>query len=258
MREVSAQRRNILRLYDEGLSAAQIARTLGVTRTAICHHLHAEGLRGKQYGYVKEITPWQDAVLLGTMLGDGRLCRGKSHHNAQLKLGHGPSQLSYMLWKKEQLSSFFTESVTPYHRVTKEGYDTYEIRSRSHPILTDYLMLFYPVGPKIISQKILDRVSQHEFYALIMAVWYMDDGHLSSDCANFAIGNLDDEQYQRIFDWLALEGWEGVPKKQSTNCWVYTFRSSVSLRFAELIASYMHKDLLYKLPSNRPRRKMRR
>lgn len=258
MSQPSSSRNTVLRLYKEGLSAAQIARTLGITRTAVCHHLHAEGIRGKQYGYVKDITPWQDAVLLGTMLGDARLCRGADHHNAQLKMGHGPAQLDYMLWKKAQLSSFFTDTVIPYKYTTKEGYDTYEIRSRSHPILTSYLKAFYPEHDKVISSEILDRVQNHEFYAAAMAVWYMDDGSLQGDSASFAVGGLDDIQYERIFSWFKEGGWAGSAFKLKSNCWTYRFTSAVSLRFTVLIAPYVHETLMYKLPSNRPRRKMRR
>lgn len=251
-----ARRQTILRLYGEGLSGAQIGRALGITQTTVSQYLRAEGICGKQYGYVKEITPWQEAVLLGTMLGDGRLCRGKSHHNAQLKLGHGPAQLDYMLWKKEQLSSFFTESVQPYKYITKEGYATYEIRSRSHPILTKYLELFYPDGVKRVSEQLLNLIDGHALQAVIMAVWYMDDGCRRDDSAAFWVGGLDNDQYEMIFAWFDRNGWPGHAYKQKTNCWCYTITSLASLRFAKLIAPYMHKDLMYKLPSDRPRRKI--
>jgi hypothetical protein len=250
------RRLTILQLYRDGMSGAQIARALRITRQSVCWHLRAEGIQGKRYGYVKEITPWQEAVLIGTLLGDGRLCRGAKHHNAQLKLGHGPAQLDYMLWKKQQLAAFFTETVKPYKYITKEGYETYEIRSRSHPLLTPYLELFYPNGPKQISRHLLKLVTEHAFHAALMAVWYMDDGHLKDDAACFMIGGLDRLQYEMIFAWLAHAGWYGHASKQIGNCFCYRIASSASLRFAELIAPYMHKDLMYKLPSDRPRRKI--
>lgn len=243
-------------MHDEGLNGAQIAKVLGITRTAVCYHLRQEGRFGKQYGYVKEITPWQEAVLLGTMMGDSRLCRAADHHNAQLKMGHGPKQLAYMLWKKDQLSNFFTDTVEPFKYTTKEGYDTYEIRSRSHPILTDYLMLFYSLGDKRVTYALLDKIKNHEFYPVIMAVWYMDDGSLTGDSASFIVGNMDESQYEKLFSWFDEQGLEGTARKQHTNCWTYVITSSASLRFAELIAPYVHKDLLYKLPSQNQRRKI--
>jgi hypothetical protein len=245
-------------MHEEGLSAAQIARVLGVTRTAVCYHLQAEGIRGKQYGYVKEVTPWQDAVLIGTLMGDARLSKGLQHHNAQLKLGHGPKQSAYMLWKKEQLANFFAEDVMPYRYITREGYETFEIRSRSHPLLSTYHARFYPSGVKVVTPEILASIETHEFYAAVMAVWYMDDGSLRGDSASFAVGGLTDNEYNLVFSWFDRAGWSGSVCKGKSNCWTYTFRSSVSLRFTEFVAPYMHKDLMYKLPSSRPRRKMRR
>jgi recombination protein RecA len=243
-------------MHDEGLSAAQIARVLGISRVAVGHHLHEEGRSGKQYGYVKEITPWQEAVLIGTMMGDARLCRGADHHNAQLKLGHSTKQLAYMLWKKEQLSSFFMDEVEPYVRTTKEGYETCEIRSRSHPILTSYLELFYPEGEKRVSRPLLQRIEDHDHFAVIMALWYMDDGHLAQDSASIVVGNMDDSQYEMLFTWFDDQGWKGTPRKQRSNCWTYFITSSASLRFAEVIAPYIHPSMLYKLPSAKQRRKI--
>ena len=163
-----------------------------------------------------------------------------------------------MLWKKEQLANFFTETVVPYEYVTKDGYTTYEIRSRSHPILTEYLLRFYGDAGKFVSKETLALVAGHEFHAVIMAVWYMDDGSLRDDSASFAIGGLTRGEYEMIFSWFDEQGWPGTASKLKSNCWSYTIRSAASLRFAELVAPYMHKDLMYKLPSNRPRRKMRR
>jgi hypothetical protein len=52
---------------------------------------------------------------------------------------------------------------------------------------------------------------------------------------------------------LHTRGFSGAEK---SNCWRYTITSAASLRFAKLVAPYMHEDLMYKLPSDRPRRKI--
>lgn len=241
----------ILRLHAEGLSGSQIVEATGAKRFAVYGCLNKHGIVGKQYGYLKNLSEWQEAILLGTLMGDGCLKRAQPHHNAQLKMGHSHKQLAYLEWKADQLRPLYTDSVRPYHYRTKEGYDTYELASRSHPLLTEYYELLYPGGRKTLTAVLMDRIASHPFFPAIMAVWYMDDGSTNQGGARLCVGNFDEEQYKLLDVWLGDQGWRTTRHrmKPGSNCWSYYFRSESSRRFFQLVAPYFHESLKYKIPA---------
>lgn len=237
----------ILSLCAKGLNGAQIAEIIGVSRSAICNRLRVHGIEGKQYSYIKELTPWQDAVILGTLMGDGCLKRVKPHHNAHFKMSHGPKQLDYIRWKAEQFPEFFIKKEpTPY--MTKDGYPTYKIASSSHPLFTEYYEFLYPNKKKRVNKEVLERIAALDFRDAALAIWYMDNGSTKYDNARLALDGYDDTQYNLLAEWFTSLGWPGVLEPTDSNCKVYCMRKSVSATFFTVIAPYMVPCLAYKIP----------
>lgn len=82
------------------------------------------------------VTQRQDAIILGTLLGDGCLERNGTH--ARLRLEHGISQKSYLLWKYEELKDIVTGSVMAlhaYHKKSKNFYDSFRAYTFSDQVL---------------------------------------------------------------------------------------------------------------------------
>ena len=60
-----------------------------------------------------QINSRQDAIILGTLLGDG--CLEQNGRWTRLRLEHGSSQKSYLDWKKKELKNLITGSVMNVH-----------------------------------------------------------------------------------------------------------------------------------------------
>lgn len=231
---------HVLALHDEGLNGQQIAERIGVTRVAICRYLRLAGIHGKSYEWLKSLTARQQAILLGTLLGDGCLKRFNKRSNAQITLAHCAAQADYL---------------------RRDGFRSICAASRSHPILTEYHTLFYGTGKKAISSDVLARLDQARQLGLLLAVWYMDDGSISAHdrrspesrrSANLALGGLDEAQYAAVRDWFAARSMPGRLKKlHGTNCAVLRFGVGPSEVLFDMVRPYIHPNLRYKLPEGR-------
>ena len=104
--------------------------------------------------------PVQVQVILGSLLGDGRLegCQGER----RLRIAHQNSRAEYVWWKYERLGIFAA------HAPVLRG-DTLEFHTIAHPVFDDLAPLFS--GP--------DRRHVRELLApLGLAVWMTDVGRL--------------------------------------------------------------------------------
>ena len=121
-----------------------------------------------------KLTQTQEAILLGTILGDGYLQKTGAK-NARLRLEHGEAQKEYLLWKGQKLSRMFLGKpvyLERKHPKTNHVYKYWRWQSNSTPILGKWHSLFYQSGKKYLPEKLVEILCQ----PLALAVWYMDDG----------------------------------------------------------------------------------
>lgn len=123
------------------------------------------------------LTPSQDQVLLGSLLGDATLGGRKSGSNCpHLAETHADHQGDYLRWKAEALANLRPTVRQDTTRVKGTDYRIIRMLTRSAPVLLSYRTMFYPNGIKRVSEAILSRLDD-----LGVAVWIMDDGNLKSD-----------------------------------------------------------------------------
>lgn len=123
------------------------------------------------------LTKRQEAVLVGTLLGDACLQK-TGQKNARLRLEHGEKQKEYLHWKCEQFPKLFNRApdhVKRTHPKTKRVYGYWRGQSHSTPILGKWHSLFYKDGVKHLPQNLTELLT----LPLSLAVWYMDDGYYS-------------------------------------------------------------------------------
>jgi len=123
------------------------------------------------------LTQRQQAVLVGTVLGDGRLQQTGSR-NARLRLEQGDKQKAYLLWKAEVFSRLFQGKpsyITRTHPATGRTYGYWRYQSNTSPELGKWKDVFYREGRKRIPENLEALLSP-----LALAVWYMDDGYYYS------------------------------------------------------------------------------
>lgn len=142
-----------------------------------------------------EITPDQDALICGSLLGDAHIQkRGNSY---RLKFAHSEKQQEYVRWKYNKLASLCqtTQGVTK--RVSNKNQTVYEFYTSSTPELKKYHDLFYKKEEtfvngtprisyrKTITNELINSLPKNKY---TLATFYMDDGSARSDCysARFA------------------------------------------------------------------------
>jgi hypothetical protein len=111
------------------------------------------------------------SLLVGSMLGDGRLSR--TVNASRYMENHADAQKDYLAWKIEQWGTWVKEPMAPvtWHKPTGD-FHGWRFHTVSHPRLNEWHSLFYDAeGPKRLDSRVLDYVD-----AFALSVWFMDDG----------------------------------------------------------------------------------
>lgn len=129
----------------------------------------------------KKITPLSnqcEALILGTLLGDGSMSLIKPYKEARFSFKHSIKQKEYFFWKVSLLSEISSDKCYWTQSGKNEGYGIQKLRyqSRALPQLTDIYRLVYKQGKKKVTRKWLNQLTP-----LSLAAWWFDDGSLVSN-----------------------------------------------------------------------------
>jgi len=208
--------------------------------------------RGKSEGicFTKMIslTKEQNAVLFGTILGDGYLQK-TGEKNARLRLEHGYKQREYLLWKIEKLKPIFQGKpvyLERIHPLTKKIYKYWRHQSQSTPYLGKLRKIFYPNGKK----KIPDNFEKY-INPQMLAVWYMDDGYYyqRDKCSYLYLGNVSKEGANIVASAILKRFGIQTKVKQKKKGFAIYFPHSQIEKLKLLIKGYIINYFNYKLPS---------
>ena len=123
-----------------------------------------------------ELNNQQEAILHGTLLGDGYL-QQTSEDAARLRIEHSLKQEALVYWKYAQLEHIFQSEpqlVERTHPATKKTYQYLRLQSYAFTELGALRQEFYnQAGKKIVPNKLDSMLSN----PLTIATWYMDDGY---------------------------------------------------------------------------------
>ncbi len=189
----------------------------------------------------------QEAIIIGTLLGDG--CLERNGRGVRLRLDHGIKQESYLLWKYKELHTIATPSspmkVHAYHKIHQRFYDSVRMYTYSSTLLESYWWYFYRDGKKNISQNISKLLTQ----PISLAVWLMDDGYKRNDCNAF---RLNTDSFSKIEQRILIRvlktnfDIDSVLHKKGKYWNVYIPQKS-SKKFVEIVEPYIIPDLKYKI-----------
>lgn len=181
------------------------------------------------------------SLLVGSMLGDGRIARNP--HSARYSENHTDSQRAYLEWKRLQWGSWSkNEARSVSWRTQGKDYPGWRFETVSHASLLPWHALFYPEpGPKQLRDDVVDLVGP-----LAFAVWFMDDGStgwwpritfgMSLTSRGVALG---------IFEKLGFDPrWE--PHKGKTGDFLFEGEAQAE-RFIELIQPHIPECMAHKL-----------
>ena len=188
------------------------------------------------------LTPQQQQIILGTMLGDGSASFVKNRQtgaktNARLRIRHSTKrQLEYAQWLHAALKPLSGELRIRENR--GYGREVAEFNTLSHKFILEAANQVYR-PQKSISRSILDRLDELGF-----AVWWMDDGSTTS----LATHAFTVPENQLIVDWL-LDRWGitasiGLDKRVQKP--FLTFRQPNVINMLRLVAPHVIQPLWYK------------
>lgn len=181
------------------------------------------------------------SLLIGSMLGDGRLSR--TANASRFMENHCDAQKDYIAWKAAQWGLWVTAPMKPVVWCRPEGdFHGWRFHTVSHPSLNEWHALFYDAqGPKRLDRKTVDLV---DVFAL--AVWFMDDGSAGWwPCITFGMDIASQGIAMTIF---ARHGF--VPRwtvcKGNTGNFIFEGEEQ-ALRFIDLVKPHMPECMAKKL-----------
>ena len=131
---------------------------------------------GRQF----DISSLQKEIIIGCLLGDGRLeCRSKEG-SARLRIHQGWKQKDLVFWKYKVLKNLVScaprKIVCWKNPKNNEDYYSWYFHTKTIPEFRELYEMFYRDGRKILPQNTLDLLT-----SLSLTVWVMDDGCNTGD-----------------------------------------------------------------------------
>jgi DNA polymerase III subunit gamma/tau len=185
--EIESKR--IVRHMKKVPSAPTVKVTFDNNRSIICTINHkfytpdgqvcAGHLEPGQFVYTnrERITRYQRAVLMGAALGDGHISLTGSKMRGRLRLRHGVAQKAYLDYKTQLLGNLVrTPARYDVGLGTYSKTGTYAVSTLSRPEIAQIHRDLYGTNKhKHISRAYLDQLDE-----LALALWYLDDGSLTT------------------------------------------------------------------------------
>jgi LAGLIDADG DNA endonuclease family len=188
-----------------------------------------------------ELNAFQQAVLVGTLLGDGSIAKHGHHHRLFIK--HKAAHLALAAWKRDVFDDFTSMPLHHFdQRLGDRLYPCVQFVTRTNPIFSEWRQRFYRDGRKIVPENIEKLLAP-----VAVAVWFMDDGTADRAGVSFQTHSFQHDEVERLAaalrDIYRLE--TGLNRNKGAHV-VYVHGRSVPA-LAALIAPTMLPELAYKL-----------
>lgn len=192
-------------------------------------------------GSAGELTAFQQAVLVGTMLGDGNIARHGHHHRLFVK--HSEAQRTLAEWKRWVFADFTTMPLHHFdQRLNGRLYPCVQFVTRTHPVFSEWHHRFYRERRKVVPIDIADLLMPES-----VAVWLMDDGTADRAGVTFQTHSFEREEVERLA--AALERRFGLWTSLNRNkgAWIVYVHGSSVRQLQVLVAPHMLPAFTYKL-----------
>lgn len=236
------------RLYvEEGRTDSEIAKEVGTYQVRVSRLRKQWGIPTRSKSdrlRLPELSRAQKSLLLGSLLGDGRLMSTGSE-TAGYSEYHSLSQLEYLEWKRD-LWGPFVKSVRPViKRENGKAYEGKILRLHGARCFRSYWEQMYREGRGF---KTFDLLDLSDFDAFSLAVWFMDDGGKTSN--GYVSLSVTPRAEDHAVLLRLLEGFGLAPTLYQSNkgdhsIWVHT-RSGMST-FLDLVSPHVPKCMMHKV-----------
>lgn len=203
MRSISRKRLNVTKeqlerdLFVLGLSQPQVARKYGYSVDTVRRRMREYSIEIPSYlKFVcshstrllilrdVKVTPRQQSIIIGNTLGDAHIRKSNNGTgNAQISVSQRIDKKAYLEWIVEELVPFSG----PVKDIPKDK--ACYFRTVCYREFNKFHDWFYRDGRKTVPVNLSDYLNE-----LSLAVWYMDDGSVTSNCSTFAVGAFNDQE----------------------------------------------------------------
>jgi hypothetical protein len=200
---------------------------------------------GNTVGRQNYISNFQKEVLIGCLLGDGRLeCRSKEG-NVRLRIHHGEKQKEYLFWKYNVFRNIV--SCGPKRIVWRDKKRNIRCISWYFHTLTlkglrDFYMLFYRQGRKALPRNISQLISP-----LSLAVWTMDDGDIDRYSIRYNIQCFSHKEQETLKQLLEDKYQLGATLNKDRNSYRLRIKKESTLELIRLIYPFIIPSMRYKI-----------
>lgn len=188
------------------------------------------------------LTPIQEQVLIGKMLGDGSIHTKES--TASIRFSHKKDHEDYLVWTEQALGEICANRQTE----CVSGYGTKMVRGMSqyNGFIKDLFSDWFVSDKKEVPVSIISKLGP-----IALAFWYMDDGSLShhknqEDRAMFATNGFSEQSVDNLI--LALEKFDIHAIKYQASGWRLRLNADDAERLFLIVAPYVPSIMQYKLP----------
>lgn len=135
------------------------------------------------------LTKLEASIIKGGLLGDDHLHR-RASDNCRVKVAHKLAHADYVWWKRKNLSRLCGTTQDPQVKTDRYGYQRLQFETATLGVLTPIHDQFYAWGPKpkvkggegwvkVIKPEMVENLGKNPH---VLAVWYLDDGSVRTDC----------------------------------------------------------------------------
>ena len=188
-----------------------------------------------------ELTEFQQAVLVGTLLGDGSIARHGHHHRLFIK--HKAAHMALAAWKREVFADFTSMPLHHFdQRLNDRLYPCVQFVTRTHRIFSFWRDRFYSGGRKVVPVQIEELLAPPA-----VAAWFMDDGTADRAGVSFQTHSFKVDEVELLATVLSHRYALKTSLNRNKGAWVvYVHGSSVGALKA-LVGAHMLPELAYKL-----------
>ena len=189
---------------------------------------------------VEPITGELKSLLIGSMLGDGRIHFVGT--GSRFEERHAPNQKAYLEWKAKRWGAWKQKMFVI---DTHDGkFTSWIFLTKTHGSLNEYRDLFYEQrdkGWKVLKPELIDMVDAYS-----LAIWYLDDGHngwwpeiaFGAKNGSLAVAKVIFAKFGLFPKWKQVKGDTGF----------FRFDSEAQAdKFLKIIEPYVPKCMAYKL-----------
>lgn len=185
-----------------------------------------------------------EAILIGTLLGDGNLNRRGRHYRLLVK--HGRSQYKFIEWKRKELDGITGMAINSFEQLVKgKLYGFCQFVTLTHPLFTQLHSLFYRNGKKIVPENINKLLKD----PIALAVWIMDDGAKSRNSMTIQTHSFSERHIRRL--QITLQANFGIRSsihKNKAKKILYIPKDEV-VRLEKLVKRFILPEYRYKFPN---------